>query len=357
VFRRRWVSAADRLGRHPLETRHGRRKRDLPPLFVQAVRRNAAAHGVAGSAARRFEPPARASAASARPLRLRSTQPARLASAPPSTSRCAAATRSPSLLHCRCFAAHSHSPWRLGRVFGLSRRTTMNSQNLAPAQTGTITVMTSTGVTHLVTFTDAGKWLHAPGSDFLFAYIDSTWPQSVQADVTNTFETALSLSQTIKDSVKKTAGQDVVNGLYLLNQPAMTEAMNAIDGMGQTAVATHSEQGSGTAVTINGEFFTAILGGLGGDVAPLMDFLTTQMGDLQVQTRQSKVTQNFGTVIGLISLMPVLNVPITSFQYVYSSAQTSQWFVQVMCVSTDHYDYDYNYTVVNYNYVKPSAQA
>lgn len=233
----------------------------------------------------------------------------------------------------------------------------MNSQNLAPAQAGTITVMTSTGVTHLVTFTDAGKWLHAPGSDFLFAYIDSTWPQSVQADVTSTFETALSLSQTIKDSVKKTAGQDVVNGLYLLNQPAMTEAMNAIDGMGQTAVATHSEQGSGTAVTINGEFFTAILGGLGGDVAPLMDFLTTQMGDLQVQTRQSKVTQNFGTVIGLISLMPVLNVPITSFQYVYSSAQTSQWFVQVMCVSTDHYDYDYDYTIVNYNYVKPSARA
>lgn len=81
------------------------------------------------------------------------------------------------------------------------------------------------------------------------------------------------------------------------------------------------------------------------------------MGDLQVQTRQSKVTQNFGTVIGLISLMPVLDVPITSFQYVYSSAQTSQWFVQVMCVSTDHYDYDYNYTVVNYNDVKPSAQA
>lgn len=205
-----------------------------------------------------------------------------------------------------------------------------------------------------VTLTDSGKWLHAPGSDFLFAFLEEGWPADVQQAVTTAFETALGMSSTIKAAVKTTSGDDVVNGLYLLNQAAMTEAMNSIDGMGQTTVDQDTQQGSGTAVSINGQFFAAILGGLGGDVAPMLTYLTTEMGDVQAQTQQSTVTENFGTIIGLISVMPVLNVPVTTFQYVYSTSAVSKWFVSVNCGSVEHQSYDYSYTVVSYNYDAPT---
>ena len=207
--------------------------------------------------------------------------------------------------------------------------------------------------TYHVTLTEQGSWLHAPGSDFLFAYLQNDWPQTVIADMRAAFESALVMSSSIKAAVKTTSGQDVVNGLYLLNQAAMTTAMNSIDGMGETGVNTSSQQGSGTAVTINGQFFAAILGGLGGDVAPLLTYLTTEMGDVQAQTKQSSVTESFGTVIGMISLMPVFNVPVVTFQYVFSSSEVSKWYIGLNCASIDYQSYNYSYTVVEYNYVAP----
>jgi len=209
-------------------------------------------------------------------------------------------------------------------------------------------------LTYMVTLTESGKWLHAPGSDFLFAYLDDSWSNELKEKVANAFTTALGMSSQIKQAVKDKTGQEVVNGLYLLNQSAMTEAMNSIDGMGQTSVDSKHESGSGTAVSINQQFFTAILAGLSGDVAPLMAYLTEEMGDVQAQTKKSTVTEVFGTVIGLVSLMPVLEVPVTTFQYVYSDSATSKWFVKVNCGGSEHYSYDYRYNVVNYNYDKPS---
>lgn len=99
----------------------------------------------------------------------------------------------------------------------------------------------------------------------------------------------------------------------------MTEAMNSIPGMGETLVAQKSEQGSGTAAEINQQFFTAVLAGLSGDVSSILGYLNNEMSDLQVQTGQTTVTENFGTVIGFVSVMPILNVPVTTFQYIYSS--------------------------------------
>lgn len=205
-----------------------------------------------------------------------------------------------------------------------------------------------------VVMTETGKWMHAEGSDFLFTYIEDGWKDDVKKSVVKAFETALGMSSKIKDAVKDTCGQDVVNGLYLLNKDDMTKAMNSITGMGETSVDQKHESGSGTAVEINKEFFTAVLAGLGGDVEPLLLYLTEEMGDVQAQTRQSTVTENFGTVIGLISLMPELDVPVTTFQYVYSSSKTSEWFVKVNCGSAKHYSYDYQFDVVNYNYDKSS---
>lgn len=209
-------------------------------------------------------------------------------------------------------------------------------------------------LTYSVVVTDTGSWMHAPGSDFLFAYIDDSWNVQVKAAVTSAFQKALGMSSTIKQAVLKTSGQQIVNGLYLLNQSDMTDAMNSIDGMGETSVDQNSESGSGTAASINQEFFTAVLAGLGGDVEPLLAYLQNEMQNLQAQTQQSTVTENFGTVVGLVSVMPELEVVETTFQYLYSSAATSQWFVEVTCGGSEHYSYDYSYTIVNYNY-DPSA--
>ena len=205
-------------------------------------------------------------------------------------------------------------------------------------------------------FTDDGMWMHAPGSDFLFAYIDNTWSKDVKTHVTTAFQTALTMSTTIKQAVKDTSGEIVVEGLYLADQPSMTKAMNSVPGMGQTEVDQDGKSGSGTATTINQEFFMAILGGLSGNVAPIMGYLNTAMGDVQAVTKQSTVTSTFGTVVGLISVMPVLEVVTTTFQYVFSAAETSSFFVSVNCGSHEEYTYDYKYTVVSYNYA-PTKKA
>lgn len=203
---------------------------------------------------------------------------------------------------------------------------------------------------YIVTLTDTGQWMHAPGTDFLFAYIADDWSPALKGAVSQAFTKALSMSSVIKKAVLETSGQQVENGLYLLDQATMTTAMNSIDGMGETNVDRNSESGNGTAASINAEFFAAVLAGLGGDVAPMMTYLTQEMGNVQAQTSQSQVTSSFGTVIGLISVMPVLDVVTTTFQYAFSSATTAEWFVKVNCGSVEHYSYDYSYTVVNYNY-------
>ena len=206
-----------------------------------------------------------------------------------------------------------------------------------------------------VTLTESGKWYHAEGSDFVFAYLETEWPADVKQAVTTAFEAALKMPTQIKAAVKSTSGQDVVGGLYLQNQAAMTKAMNSIDGMGMTSSTQNEEQGSGTAFSINQDFFNAVLGGLSGDVAPMMNYLTSQMGDLQATTKQSTESDVFGTVIGMISVMPVLNVPVTTFRYVFSDDQTRTWFVSIPCGSSENQSYDYSYTAVDYNYSPPSG--
>ncbi|SOE23813.1 hypothetical protein SAMN06298216_4193 [Spirosomataceae bacterium TFI 002] len=207
---------------------------------------------------------------------------------------------------------------------------------------------------YLVTKVEGGKWLHAPGSDFLFAFLKETWDPALITKVTTAFEDALDVSNKIKAAVKATSGETVVDGLYLLDQPAMTKAMNTIDGMGMTRATMGNQNGNGVAVDINAKFFASVLGALGGDVTPILKYLTSQMGDMQAQTRKSNVTVDFGTVIGLVSVMPILDVVVTSFQYAYSSKQTSEEFVKWICGSATKYSYNYDFVTVNYNYRVPA---
>ncbi len=198
-----------------------------------------------------------------------------------------------------------------------------------------------------------GSWMHAPGSTFVFAYLYDNWSQQVKQDMAAAFSDALAMSETIKNAVKDTSGQDVVDGLYLLDQEAMTKAMNSIPGMGMTGAKQGGASGRGTATKINGEFFATVLAGLGGDVAPILEYLNDSMAKVQAQTRQSTVKKDFGTVMGMVSLMPILNVPVTTFSYVYSGSETKSFFVSTICGSHEEYSYDYKYTNAVYNYNKP----
>ena len=204
--------------------------------------------------------------------------------------------------------------------------------------------------------TNKGQWMHAPGSDFIFAYIEDSWDTAVKTDVTKSFKKALSMSSVVKKAIKATSGEKVLNGLYTLDQPAMTKAMNSINGMGMTTAVKNSKSGSGTAVSINKEFFGSVLAGLGGDVAPLMTYLTQEMGDFKAEVKNQKTKGEFGTLIGMVGVMPGLGIPVTTFKYAFSSQKSKQWLVKLNCGSVSHHSYSYSYTAVDYNYTNPNTK-
>ena len=70
---------------------------------------------------------------------------------------------------------------------------------------------------------------------------------------------------------------------------------------------------------------------MGGDVAPLMSYLTGEMGDLQAEVRDAHSKSSFGTVIGTVSVEPDLGVPVTVFKYVFSGEATAELVVSVPC--------------------------
>jgi hypothetical protein len=51
----------------------------------------------------------------------------------------------------------------------------------------------SNGASYIVTLTDDGSWMHAPGSDFLFAFISKGWDSETQSQMKTAFESALKL--------------------------------------------------------------------------------------------------------------------------------------------------------------------
>ena len=59
--------------------------------------------------------------------------------------------------------------------------------------------------------------------------------------------------------------------------------------------------------------------------------------------------------MGMVSLMPILNIPVTTFSCVYSSKENENFFVSTLCGSHEEYTYDYKHTNAVYNYVKPGS--
>jgi hypothetical protein len=218
---------------------------------------------------------------------------------------------------------------------------------------GEITTITYP-VTYMVTVTDSGDWYYAASNDFLFTYIKNSWSDKLKSEVSAAFKETLNISEMIKDAVKATSGQVVVDGLYLQNEASMAKAMNSIHGMGQTRRKPEKQSGEGSAESINEQFFTAVLDGLGDKVSPIEDYLDTAMAKIQTQIKKNTATDNFGTVIGLVSAVPELDIIMTTFQYAFSSAKTAESITKFKCGSNEIYSYDYTYTVTSYNYSKPN---
>ncbi len=207
---------------------------------------------------------------------------------------------------------------------------------------------------YTVTSTDSGKWLIAVGSVQLFTFIKNEWPHAIKVNVTQKYEAALAISAEITESVKKKDEKDIAGGLFILDQLAMTKAMNSIDGMGMTSAANKKMNGTGTAGGVTKDFFNTILGALDGNVTPILEHLQKQLGQIQTLKKQNTSKSTFGIVVGLISLMPTLDIPITTFQYVYLDKSQSSEFEKFHCLSSRSYSYKIDYTVDYYNYSSPS---
>ncbi|MXN75840.1 hypothetical protein GR157_13990 [Burkholderia sp. 4701] len=228
----------------------------------------------------------------------------------------------------------------------------MSDQTIARARErkSVATSSLETPLTYYVTVTDDGTWIHAASSDFVFAYESNSLTSDEKKILGQAFEQALGIPNKIKKAVEKITGQAVAQGVYIGDFNLVINALNSIDGMAQTSENTGGDSGNRIVADITDNFFQIILSGLGGDVKPLQKYLTGQMQGFQAALSQNQNFQNFGTVIGTVSLVEGLDVPVTSFQYIYSNYTTAQWVEQLSCSSVEKQSYSYNYTDVTFLY-------
>ncbi|MGT0248007.1 hypothetical protein [Burkholderia pyrrocinia] len=198
--------------------------------------------------------------------------------------------------------------------------------------------------------TDDGVWHHAEGSDFVFSFIPNVWTDAEKKIGHDAFVAALTIPNKIKAAVKAIVGSDVKEGLYIGEPDLMIQALNSIDGLAQTDDSSGEEQGDDYVADITTGFFQIILDGLDGDVTALKDYLTTSMGNFQMQLDKESDFQHFGSMIGMVSVDTDFDVAVTSFKYVYSGLATAQWIEQLSCSSVSKFSYDYKYEVVSFLY-------
>lgn len=202
----------------------------------------------------------------------------------------------------------------------------------------------------LITPTATGKWIHAPGNDFLFAFEQDRWPDEAIKILREAYKKAMKLPVKIKEAVKKEVGQDVAEGVYVGDKAAIVKALNSIDGMGQTSWSEENMKGEDSVSTINLKFWSNALAALEGDVSALKDFLKERMSIFQTQLKRSQEAEHFGTIICLVSLAPDIWVPSISIRYVLSTARVRKWVEKVHCHDTQRQKYDFDFTVVDYLY-------
>ncbi|MBN2069011.1 MAG: hypothetical protein JW739_05175 [Opitutales bacterium] len=198
--------------------------------------------------------------------------------------------------------------------------------------------------------TESGVWLHGPDSNLAFAFIQNSWSEETKENMEKAFVKCTELFPVIIDEVEKTTESPVVNGLYLLNKDQMIKVMNSIQGMGQTSAQNQEFDGYANATTICKLFFNDLLSNLGGDVTPMMNYLVEQMRIVQEQAEEATIDNDFGILVGIASLMPVLEMPITTFVYISTQSESKSWFVSLSCLNPKKVKFSIKTTVVKWNY-------
>ncbi|WP_175970491.1 hypothetical protein [Burkholderia sp. BCC0322] len=228
----------------------------------------------------------------------------------------------------------------------------MSDQNVLTARGRKIVTESSSGtpLIYWEVITDDGVWKHAEGSDYIFSFVPNSWTDAEKKVGYEAFKAALEVPNKIKEAVKATSGTVVEEGVYIDDPDVMVKALNSIDGMAQTGDTSGEQQGDDYVADITTGFFQVILDGLGGDVTAMETYLTTQMGDFQMQLDKEHDFHHFGSVIGMVSVDTDFDVAVTTFKYVYSDLSTAAWVEQLSCSSQSKFSYDYKYEVIDFLY-------
>ncbi|WP_298512236.1 hypothetical protein [uncultured Kordia sp.] len=199
-----------------------------------------------------------------------------------------------------------------------------------------------------------GTWIHSEGSDYIFYYRFDSWNEEQKEVMRSAFIRALQVPNKIKEAVKETSGEEVVNGLYTSNSQAMIKALNTITGMSQTNAVKRQLIGNGTIQDANAQLFNDILSGVGGTVNPMRDYLNRAMAATQATAAGNTTAQHLGTTITLLSLVPGLNIALTSVVYAVSTATSAAVLIKHKCSNnTTRFSYNVDYTKVGYSYQEP----
>ncbi|RQR49581.1 hypothetical protein DIE19_31560 [Burkholderia sp. Bp9126] len=208
-------------------------------------------------------------------------------------------------------------------------------------------------LSYCVTVGDDGTWLHPVEKLFIFAYLPNSASAEEKQIIGSAFETALQVPNDIKDQIKKLGGESYLGMDYFLDPSLVTKALNNVTGMSEIGGSSGGDSGTKVTVQIMDDFFQSVLSSLGGDVTVMQTWLQTQMQGFQVQIGKESNYNYFGTIVGTVSLVEGLDIPVTNFQYVYSDYATSQWVAKSSCSSQTKQSFSYSYDVTNFLYELP----
>lgn len=202
--------------------------------------------------------------------------------------------------------------------------------------------------------TKTGMWLHSIDTNFLFSFIPNTYTKKEKQDTINCFKENLKTLLLIQNKTIDIIGRDsVADSLYFVNKDQIIKTMISIPGMGMTSVLTSDKEVSGTAASINLNLFKNILSETGGEVDVLNEFLIKSMGKLQFLSKKSTEKEYNGMIVGVVSLMPILGIPVVTFKYIYTASDTKEHFQTMSCEDEKKYIFDEEYMQVIYNLIAP----
>jgi len=208
------------------------------------------------------------------------------------------------------------------------------------------------GLGYLDVPTASGRWRHDEGTAFLFAYVDNTWSGPLQSAIERGYDIGVGDLRRMQDAAERASGRAVKNGLYLLNPQEMTDAMDGLPGMEDYRMDPMRRAYKGRPMEITRLFFERHLQGRGGEMDPMVPYLTQAMDTVRRQVKITTLPDYIGIVVGVISAIPGTETAASSYQYICTSADFGEQFVKMSCGSAEMFSVDIPYFALTYNNVR-----